>query len=90
LSQAGPGNFSLTSAPFVLDLTTPPEGSFYLEGQLGIWSLAAGATLSIPNLDTVDISITSPDAPGVPEPGSALLLIGGFSLLEFLRRKVRG
>lgn len=90
LSQSGPGGFSLTSAPFVLDLNTPPEGSFYLEGQLGIWSLAAGATLSIPNDETVDISITAPDGPGVPEPGSALLLLGGFSLLEFLRRKVRG
>jgi hypothetical protein len=90
LSQSEPGNFSLTSSPFVLDLITSPEGSFYLEGQLGIWSMAAGTTLSIPGGSSADISITAPDAPGVPEPSSALLLLGGFGLLEFLRRKVRG
>jgi hypothetical protein len=90
LSQTGAGAFSLTSDPLVMDLTAPPEGSFYLWGWLNVWSLGPGATLSIPGEGSADISITTPDAPGVPEPGSALLLLGGFSLLEFLRRKVRG
>ena len=89
LSQAGAGAFSLTSNPLVMSLTATPEGSFYMWGLLGIWSLGPGASLNI-GANSADISITAPDGPGVPEPGSALLLLGGFSLLEFLRRKVRG
>ena len=70
------GNISMT--PFLVNV----PGSFgaYF-GHFDIASLAAGHSLELP----IDLGSGS----SVPEPGSALLLVGGIGLVEFLRRKIR-
>ena len=67
---------SLVMTPFSLQV-----GWGHYSGDFSITSLAAGHSLDLP--------IAFETGSGVPEPASALLLIGGIAVVEFLRRKSR-
>jgi hypothetical protein len=67
-----------------------PLGKFQGQVLLNVVDLVKGASMSLPG-NSADITYRDTEDPGgVPEPGSALLLLGGFAMMEFLRRKVRG
>lgn len=67
-----------------------PLGKFQATARLNVTQLASGASISLSE-NSFDVTYRDTEDPGgVPEPGSALLLLGGFAMMEFLRRKVRG
>lgn len=67
-----------------------PPGAFQAQAHLNVGDLVKGSSMSLSN-ESADITYLDTDgAGGVPEPGSAVLLLGGFAMMEFVRRKVRG
>jgi hypothetical protein len=75
------GDGDLVMEPF----NVPVAQGGSINGDFVISELAPGAYLSM--LDPLDITANSGSA--VPEPASALLLVGGIAFVEFLRRKSR-
>jgi hypothetical protein len=92
-SASGGGLINAGPLTFVANLPgggEDPLGKFQVQARLSVTDLAPGASLSLSE-DSADITFEDTgDASGIPEPGSALLLLGGFAMMEFLRRKVRG
>jgi hypothetical protein len=67
-----------------------PPGVFQGQARLNVTNLVKGSSISLSN-DSADITYLDTGGAGdVPEPGSAVLLLGGFAMMEFFRRKVRG
>ena len=68
-----------------IPITPDSGGHFWVEGQFSVYSLANGTNIQW-GKTSLDFDRTD-DA--VPEPASALILVGGLAWLEFLRRKRR-
>ncbi len=89
---SGTLSFEGTSQPWDVDagwlemtpftVSVPGTMTHAYTGYFTITHMAAGSTLDLP------IEFEADDS-SVPEPSSALLLLGGFGLVEFLRRKAR-
>jgi hypothetical protein len=82
----GAGDLPLVLDPLSFSVTPNYLGNFEVQGHFIISSLPAGGEVSW-GLSSLDFNAS--DASGVPEPASALLLVGGLALVEFLRRKAR-